>query len=176
MGMFMELVADEHTADLECFAEYIEGVDHIAVAVVDLEESKAWYRGRLGFQCIDERITRGAHTAMTSAVMVSGPVTVVLVQGLQPQSQVSRFIEHFSAGVQHVALRVSNLDAVMRRVDAWGGFADTQIIESPFARQVFLRREGGCGVRIELIERRSSGFDDRSVEQLFRKFELDDLY
>ena len=53
--------------------------------------------------------------------------------------------------------------------------ADIDVIEENGIRQVFLRRDPGSGVRIELIERRGGTFNDRSVENLFRAFETKNL-
>ena len=54
--------------------------------------------------------------------------------------------------------------------------AETPVIEDSGIRQVFLRREPGSGVRVELIERNGGDFSDQSVNQLFLAFEQGDLY
>ncbi|MFI5011292.1 MAG: VOC family protein [Hyphomicrobiales bacterium] len=150
-------------------------LDHVAIAVTDLEEAIRWYRDGLGFDLVERRTTRGAKTSMVSAVMSSGGAIIVLVQGCEPASQVSRFVEKFGAGVQHLAISVTDLDATMKRLGKVGGAADIDIIEGDGIRQVFLRRDDGSGVRIELIERRGGTFNDASVEKLFRAFEKKDL-
>lgn len=113
---------------------------------------------------------------MLSAVVISGGATIVLVQGTSPKSQVSKFIERFGPGVQHLALAVDDLDHAMERVVRTGGLADTPYITDEGIRQVFLRRDPGSGVRIELIERRGGNFTDSSIEELFLAFEKHDLY
>ena len=154
----------------------IEGIDHIAVAVPDLEEAIDWYTTKLGFRIIERRMTRGERTEMISAVVVAGGAVVVLIQGSSPESQVSRFIEHFGPGVQHVAFLVRDMDEAMGRLGKAGGTSDTPVLCDTGIRQVFVRREAGSGVRVELIERRGGNFSDTSVERLFRVFEAHDLY
>jgi methylmalonyl-CoA/ethylmalonyl-CoA epimerase len=152
-------------------------IDHIAVAVQDIEEALSWYVDALGFELVERRHTQGESTGMLSAVVRRGQAVVVLIQGTCPRSQVSRFIQHLGPGVQHVALQVTNIDAAMRRAACAGAGAVTHVINGDGIRQVFLRRSSGSGVRIELIEKRKGGtFSDTSVEQLFRKFEEDNLY
>jgi methylmalonyl-CoA/ethylmalonyl-CoA epimerase len=170
--------ADEATTRnlVESLHGCIVCVDHIAIAVADLEESIDWYTRKLGFRLIERRMTRGERTGMISAVVVAGGAVVVLVQGLEPDSQVSKFVSIFGAGVQHVALSVENLEQAMKQVTAAGGVADTPVIQDEGIRQVFLRRDAGSGVRIELIERKGGDFSDKSVQQLFRAFETNDLY
>jgi methylmalonyl-CoA/ethylmalonyl-CoA epimerase len=147
------------------------GVDHFAIAVRDLGESVALYTDCLGYQLVDQRVTRGERTGMVSAVLRLGPVTTVLVQGTEPESQVSRFIERFGPGVQHLALGIRDLDVAIEILSEHGIVFDTSIIESPTTRQIFTRRDPRIGVRIELIERRGEGFASDSVERLFRTLE-----
>jgi methylmalonyl-CoA/ethylmalonyl-CoA epimerase len=171
------------------FAEYVDsesiqgspqdcitGLDHIAIAVVDLVEAIDWYTKKFGFKVLKQRKTFGDHTAMLSAVLVAGGAVIVLVQGTTAESQVSRFIEKFGPGVQHIAFNVVDMDMALRRVERAGGAAETPMIVDEGIRQSFLRRDGGSGVRVELIERRGGDFSDRSVEQLFRSFESNDIY
>lgn len=149
----------------------ILGVDHIAIAVRDLAESVAMYTDSLGYRLVDRRVTRGERTGMISAVLRLGPVTTVLVQGTEPESQVSRFIERFGPGVQHLALAVRDLEAAIDLLRDHGVAFETPIIDSAATRQIFTVRDGRFGVRYELIERRGEGFADDSVERLFRIME-----
>jgi catechol 2,3-dioxygenase-like lactoylglutathione lyase family enzyme len=154
----------------------VTGIDHIAIAVSDLPEAVRWYTSALGFKLLEKRTTRGERTGMISAVLVSGGVVVVLVQGTEPESQVSRFVDAFGAGVQHVAFRVRNLTTAVGRLRQANAAVDTPLIEDEGIRQAFLRRDPGSGVRVELIERKGGDFTDRSINKLFRAFESQDLY
>lgn len=151
-------------------------VDHVAVAVTDLEASIAWYRDCLGFTLLERRSTRGERTGMISAVMSAGRAIVVLIQGTEPESQVSRFIEKCGPGVQHVALEVTDIHVALRRLQSEGAKVVTPLIEDEGIRQVFLERYPGSGVRVELIEKRGGTFSDATVRQLFLGFERQDLY
>jgi catechol 2,3-dioxygenase-like lactoylglutathione lyase family enzyme len=157
-------------------AASVRGIDHVAIAVPDLEASIAWYTNGLGFALCERRTTTGASTSMVSAVLSAGEAVVVLVQGIEAASQVSRFVDHFGPSVQHVAFRVDDLDVTLKQVERAGGSADTPIMAEPGIRQVFLTREQGSATRIELIERKGGTFSDQSVEKLFRAFESADLY
>jgi methylmalonyl-CoA/ethylmalonyl-CoA epimerase len=154
----------------------VTSIDHVAVAVRDLEQAIGWYSSVLGFQVLERRTTRGAATTMVSAVMSAGSAIIVLVQGGEPQSQVQKFIEKFGPGVQHVAFGVSDLDMAISSVEQFGGLAETGILEGVGIRQTFLRREPGSGVRVELIERAGGDFSDESVERLFRRMEQDGIF
>src|SRR5215216_1329081 len=65
-------------------SQYATSIDHVAVAVRDLEESIRFYSEVLGFELKERRRTEGKATAMISAVMKAGPITVVLLEGNFP--------------------------------------------------------------------------------------------
>lgn len=152
-------------------AKYVTSIDHVAIAVKDLEESIKFYTQVLGFELKERRRTEGKQTAMVSAVLKAGPVTVVLLQGTTPESQVSRFVEHFGPGVQHLALGVENLPEMAEELKAAGMEFDTTVISSPGLRQIFSKRDTGSGQMFEFIERMGGDFSDQSVQQLFEQLE-----
>jgi methylmalonyl-CoA epimerase len=156
--------------------KYAASVDHVAIAVKDLEESIRIYTDILGFELKERRRTEGKHTAMVSAVLKAGPVTVVLLQGTSPDSQVSRFVENFGPGVQHVAIGVQNLPEMAEELKAAGMEFDTTVIQSPGLRQIFSKRDPGSGMMFEFIERMGGDFSDQSVQQLFEQLEKKDSY
>jgi methylmalonyl-CoA epimerase len=152
-------------------SKYATSIDHVAIAVRNLEESIRFYTDVLGFELKERRRTEGKQTAMISAVLKAGPITVVLLEGTSPESQVSRFVEHFGAGVQHLAIAVQNLPAVAEELKTAGLEFDTTIIESPGLRQIFTARDPGSGMMFELIERMGGDFSDQSVQNLFEQLE-----
>jgi len=157
-------------------AKYVTEIDHVAIAVRDLEESIRFYTEVLGFELKERRRTEGKQTAMISAVMKAGPITVVLLQGTSPESQVSRFVEHFGPGVQHVAFGVQNLPEMAEELKAAGMEFDTTVISSPGLRQIFSKRDTGSGMMFEFIERMGGDFSDQSVQQLFEQLEKKDAF
>jgi methylmalonyl-CoA/ethylmalonyl-CoA epimerase len=156
--------------------QHATAIDHIAIAVPDLERSIAFFTTILGFELTERRKTEGQTTAMISAVLKAGPLTFVLLQGTSPESQVSRFIEHYGPGVQHIAIAVTDLPAIAEALRRSGLEFDTTVIESPGLRQTFTHRDEGSGVMIELIERLGGDFSDQSVQQLFSQLEKKDAF
>jgi methylmalonyl-CoA/ethylmalonyl-CoA epimerase len=156
--------------------KYAKSVDHVAIAVQDLEASIRFYTQVLGFQLHERRKTEGKSTAMVSAVLKAGPITVVLLQGTSPDSQVSKFVEHYGAGVQHLAIGVENLPEMAEELKAAGMDFDTNVISSPGLRQIFSHRDPGSGMMFEFIERMGGDFTDQSVQQLFEQLEKKDAY
>jgi methylmalonyl-CoA epimerase len=161
---------------LALLGKYAKSVDHIAVAVQDLEKSIEFYRTVLGFQLHERRRTEGKTTAMVSAVMKAGPITVVLLQGTSPDSQVSKYVEHYGPGVQHIAVAVDNLPEMAEELKGAGLEFDTNVISSPGLRQIFTARDPGSGMMYEFIERMGGDFSDESVKSLFEQLEKKDAF
>ena len=157
-------------------SKYARSIDHVAIAVHDLEESIAFYTNVLGLELKERRRTEGKHTAMVSAVLKAGPITIVLLQGTSPDSQVSKFVEHYGAGVQHVAIGVEDLPQMAEDLKASGLEFDTNVIQSPGLRQIFSARDKGSGMMFEFIERMGGDFSDQSVQQLFEQLEKKDHF
>lgn len=150
-------------------------IDHIAIAVTNLDEAVQWY-STLGFEELERRVTQGHETSMCSAVMRSDLSIVVLVQGLSKDCQVQKFVDKFGAGVQHIAFTVDDLDSTLAKLSACGAAPEIEVIEGEGIRQVFLKRDPGSGVRVELIERKGGTFSDDTVERLYRAFEKSGAY
>jgi methylmalonyl-CoA/ethylmalonyl-CoA epimerase len=156
------------------FIQYIEGIDHVAIAVRDLNDALPWYTDVLGFVVIERRTTEGTSSGMLSAVIQNGPLHFVLLQGTNEQSQVSRYIEQYGPGVQHIALKVTNIEAAVDALKVAGMPFATSVIGNGALRQAFTGRDHDSGIMIELIERNTDGFTDSNVSELFRQLEAKD--
>lgn len=157
-------------------AEHALNLDHVAIAVPDLESSIAWYTKSFGFEVAERRETKGRKTGMVSAVLTGGPITLVLVQGTSPESQVSKYIEHYGPGVQHIAVGVRDLPKLAKSLEASSVELDTGLIEGDGICQLFTKRDPGSGMMFELIERKGGSFSDETVQQLFEQLEESDSY
>jgi len=151
-------------------------IDHVAVAVRDLDTAIEHYRDMLGFRCVERRRIRGRGSGMDSAVMKAGGVTFVLVQGDSPRSNVSRYIEAYGPGVQHVAIEVEEPQRVLGDLRARGSALLTDVIHSPGLDQAFTKREPNSGIQLELVKRvANDGFSADNVRELFEAMEREDV-
>ena len=87
-------------------------VDHVGVAVPDLDAAIALYRDKFGMQLLHEETNeeQGVREAMMG-VGDSGSC-VQLLAPLSPDSTIGKFIERSGPGLQQVAYRVKDVDAV----------------------------------------------------------------
>jgi len=87
-------------------------IDHVGVAVHDLDDAIAFYRDAYGMTLAHEEVNeeQGVREAMM-AVGDSGSC-VQLLAPLSPESTIARFLERSGPGVQQVAYRVKDVETV----------------------------------------------------------------
>ena len=129
----------------------IEKIDHIGIAVKDAEAAAHFYEHILGIP-VTERIERG--TSRGAFVKVGG-VDFELLENKDPNSAIARHIGKRGEGVQHIALKVENIEAAMEALKKKG----MVFIEGPRpgARGsiiAFLHPKSTYGVLMELVERK----------------------
>lgn len=153
-------------------AENILGIDHLAIAVENLEIAICWVRDSLGFSLEEVRETKGKTGGMKSAVLRLGTIVLVLTEGIGENSQITQFLKNFGPGVQHIAFNVKDLSIVHQELLNKGIEFSTPRLDSEGLSQIFSVREKSTGMMIELIERRNySGFKDENVQRLFDSLE-----
>lgn len=152
-------------------------IDHVAIAVKDLESAIGEMRARYGFEVTERREIRSETSGMVSATLRCGGVTFVLCQGTGAASNVSRYIEAFGQGVQHLAIEVLDERAVVDDLRRRGTDLLTDVIAGPGLLQAFTRRSAQTGMQLEFVSRtESQGFDDQSVMELYSAMDREDVF
>ncbi len=153
-------------------------IDHVAIAVTDLDAAVALYQDVFGFELINRREIQGAFTGMKSAELDAGGFSIVLVQGTDPASQVSRYIEEYGPGVQHIAVAVPDVEPLASKLRESGVQFATDVIRGDGLIQVFTQRDQNSGMMFEFIQRTASGggFEQNNIQQLFEQLEANEAY
>ncbi|MFT4087047.1 MAG: methylmalonyl-CoA epimerase [Gordonia sp. (in: high G+C Gram-positive bacteria)] len=136
-------------------ADLVIGVDHVGIAVPDFDAAAAWYRDNLGFENLHEEVNeeQGVREAMLGPAGGDGAL-IQLLAPLNEASTIAKFIDRNGPGLQQLAVRVRDLDAVAERLTAAGvrllypaarrGTADSRIN--------FVHPKDAGGVLLELVE------------------------
>jgi methylmalonyl-CoA/ethylmalonyl-CoA epimerase len=140
---------------------YATSLATITIAVHDLREAVHFYTKVLGFELTKRRCGNGTRSAVLSA----GPLSVVLVEGTDPESYFSRFISEFGPGVEHLTVGVYSLAGLAEALKA-AGMTFNPVIHSPGLRLLFTSRHACSGMRFELIERTGDGPHGASMRQV----------
>jgi len=89
-------------------------IDHIGIAVEDLDGAIALYRDQLGMreqhrETVEEQ---GVHAVLLEI----GDAHIELIAPIGPETGVARFIERNGPGMHHVAYRTDDIDDTLRRL------------------------------------------------------------
>jgi methylmalonyl-CoA/ethylmalonyl-CoA epimerase len=129
-------------------------IDHIGVAVPDLDEAIAFYRDTYGMELAHEEVNeeQGVREAML-AVGDSGS-HVQLLAPLTPDSTIGRFLDRNGPGVQQVAYRVEDIDEVSGTLRGRGLrlLYDEPRRGTARSRVNFIHPKDAGGVLVELVE------------------------
>jgi len=128
------------------------GVDHVGVAVKNLDEAIALYRDVLGFKL------EGVHVLTERKVKVAffstgGDTRIELLEPIGSDSPVAKFLENRGEGIQHIAVKVKDIDVVLAELKQKGV---TLVDEKPRmgaegAKIAFVHPKSTRGVLLELV-------------------------
>ena len=95
----------------------VTAIDHVGIAVPDLDVAIKWYHDHLGMIVLHEEINeeQGIREAMLSVRGAPvGSAQIQLMAALDETSTIAKFIDKRGPGLQQFAYRVSDLDALSR--------------------------------------------------------------
>ena len=126
------------------------GLNHVAIAVKDLDSAVSFYEDVLGLHC-DHR-ERVEDQAVDVALFGQGQGRVELICPFTVDSGVAKFLEKRGEGLHHICLDVPDIEAALAAMKARGL---PLLDEKPRpgaggSRIAFVHPKGGRGVLIEL--------------------------
>ena len=141
-------------SDSALAAGLFEAIDHVGVAVPDLAEAITFYRDTMGMRLVHEEVNeeQGVREAMMG-VGDSGSC-VQLLAPLSPASTIGRFLDRSGPGLQQVAYRVRDIEAVAATLRNRGLrlLYDEPRRGTAGSRVNFVHPKDAGGVLVELVE------------------------
>jgi len=135
-------------------ADLFTAIDHVGVAVNDIDAAIAFYHDTYGMSLVHEEVNeeQGVREAMM-AVGSSGSC-IQLLAPLSPESTIAKFLDRSGPGVQQVAYRVVDVDAASRTLRERGL---RLLFEAPRrgtsnSRVNFIHPKDAGGILVELVE------------------------
>ncbi len=119
-------------------------VDHIGIAVKDMETAKKFYTEMLGMTALGEEVVEQQKVKV--CFIPSGDSEVELLESTSPEGPIAKFIEKNGEGIQHLALRVDNIEAALADLKAKG----VRLIDE-------VPRYGAGGASIAFIHPKATG-------------------
>lgn len=131
----------------------ITKIDHIGIAVKNLDEALRLYEEVLGIKCQGKEIVEQQKVKV--AFLQIGDTEIELLESTTEDGEIAKFIEKKGEGIHHIALRVDNIEEAINEMKE----KEIQMIdESPrygagSAKIVFCHPKSTNGVLLELSER-----------------------
>ncbi|MGM0944285.1 MAG: methylmalonyl-CoA epimerase [Bacteroidota bacterium] len=129
-------------------------IEHIGIAVADLEESNVLFTKLLGKAHFKTETVEGE--AVETSFFQVGETKVELLQATKPESAIAKYLEKKKPGVHHIAFDVEDIHAEVTRLKGEGfeilnetpkEGADNKLV-------VFLHPRSTNGVLVELCQER----------------------
>ncbi len=130
----------------------IKQIDHIGIAVKDLDQQLKFYSEVLGLKCIglEERSDQKVKIAMFTV----GNVRIELLQPTSETSPIAKFLDKKGEGIHHIAYSVFNVESSLKLLEENGvQLIDSQPRTGAGGQKIaFLHPRSTFGVLIELCE------------------------
>jgi methylmalonyl-CoA/ethylmalonyl-CoA epimerase len=129
-------------------------IDHVGIAVPDLDEAIAFHERVLGLTCthIEENVEQGVKEAMLAAP--DGRTMVQLLAPLSADSPIGRFLDRSGPGIQQLAYTVDDIRATSEAMRAEGVrlLYDEPRVGTAGALINFIHPKDAGGVLVELVQ------------------------
>lgn len=130
----------------------IKSINHIAIVVEDIEESLAFWRDQLGLT-LDHMETVSSQGVKIAFLPVGGS-EVELVQPLDEESGVARYLRKRGPGLHHLCFEVEDIAAKLQELKEEGVrlIDEDPLVLEDGRKMAFLHPKSASGVLIELYE------------------------
>ncbi|HVE73789.1 MAG TPA: methylmalonyl-CoA epimerase [Mycobacteriales bacterium] len=129
-------------------------IDHVGIAVPDLDAAIAMYESAFGMRCVHREVNE--EQGVTEAMLEVGDSGsfIQLLAPLSADSPIGRFLERSGPGIQQLAYRVDDVGAVSAHLRSQGM---TLLYDEPKrgtagSRVNFVHPKSAGGVLVELVE------------------------
>ena len=127
-------------------------IDHVGIAVPDLDVAIAWYRHTLGLELTHQEVNE--EQGVREAMIGTGNAQIQLLAPLSPESTIAKFIDRNGPGLQQLAYRVTDVEAVSQTLRDKGlrMLYDAPRRGTNNSRVNFVHPKDAGGVLVELVE------------------------
>ena len=131
----------------------INNIEHIGIAVKNLEEAIAYYENILGLTCY--AIEEVEDQKVKTAFFMVGEIKIELLEATSEDSPIAKFIKKKGEGMHHLAFAVNGLNSLLPELESKG----IQLIDKQPRKEAegmsiaFLHPKSTFGVLTELCEK-----------------------
>jgi methylmalonyl-CoA/ethylmalonyl-CoA epimerase len=135
-------------------ASLFSKIDHVGIAVPDLDEAIAFYRDTFGIMSVHEETNEDQGVREAMLAVGDGSTMIQLLAPLTEESTIAKFIGRNGPGLQQLAFRVEDVEAVSATLRERGVrlLYDSPKRGTSDSRVNFVHPKDAGGVLIELVE------------------------
>ena len=132
----------------------ISRIDHVGIAVPDLDGAIAFYASTFGLASVHEEVNEEQGVREAMLAVGTGESRIQLLAPLSPGSPIARFLDSHGPGIQQLAFTVPDVDAACAEMRAKGMrvLFDQPKRGTANSRVNFVHPKDAGGVLIELVE------------------------
>jgi methylmalonyl-CoA/ethylmalonyl-CoA epimerase len=139
--------------------ELFTTIDHVGIAVPDLDEAIAFYAQAFGVQSVHEETNEEQGVREAMLAVGNGDTRIQLLAPLTPESTIAMFIGRSGPGLQQLAFRVDDVEAVSAILRERGLrlLYDVPKRGTAGSRVNFIHPKDAGGVLVELVQPADGG-------------------
>jgi methylmalonyl-CoA/ethylmalonyl-CoA epimerase len=129
-------------------------IDHVGIAVPDLDEAIAFYAQAFGVRSVHEETNEEQGVREAMLAVGDGDTRIQLLAPLTPESTIAKFIGRSGPGLQQLAFRVDDVEAVSATLRERGLrlLYDVPKRGTSDSRVNFIHPKDAGGVLVELVQ------------------------
>jgi methylmalonyl-CoA/ethylmalonyl-CoA epimerase len=134
--------------------QFAKGLDHVAIAVKDLDAAIHYYVHVLGFAPPELEVVE--EQKVKTAIFGHGMGRIELICPTEPNTSVAKFLEKRGEGLHHICVEVADIVATLAELKAKGAQLIDEVpkIGAGGAKIAFVHPKGAHGVLTELRQGR----------------------
>jgi methylmalonyl-CoA/ethylmalonyl-CoA epimerase len=132
----------------------LERIDHVGIAVPDLDEAIAFYRDVFGMVVVHEEVNADQGVREAMLAVGGGETQIQLLAPLSEASTIAKFLDRDGPGIQQLAYTVDDIEAVSAELRARGLrlLYDEPRRGTAGSKVNFIHPTDAGGVLVELVE------------------------
>jgi methylmalonyl-CoA epimerase len=128
----------------------VKKVDHIAIAVRSIDESRKAFEGIYGARYLGQK--ENTEQQYIVAYFLMGESLITMLEGTTPESFVTQHIEKRGEGIQHMGVEVDDLDAFVAHAESEGARVSAKREIPGIRKECLISPKSAFGIILQPIE------------------------
>jgi len=125
-------------------------IDHVAIAVRSIEESRVQFEQLYGARYLGQKENTAQEYIV--AYFLMGDSLITMLEGTTPESFVTKHVETRGEGIQHMGVEVDDLDAFVEQLEAGGARVSAKRTIEGIRKEALISPRSAFGIIMQPIE------------------------